>query len=98
MSRPGAMTDKAVAFPGGRLPGAAQGWVLIATAWLSVIASSLIGPVLPTMARVFAAVPAVSLKLSLIATLPALFVALLATPFGAAGDRFGHRRVLFWAV
>ena len=28
----------------------------------------------------------------------ALFVALLAWPFGILGDRVGHKRVLFWAT
>ncbi len=82
----------------GRMPGALQGWILVATAWLSVIASSLIGPVLPRMADVFKATPGVGLKLSLVATLPALFVAILSTPMGWVVDRVGRKQVLFWTV
>ncbi|MFT3905373.1 MAG: MFS transporter [Steroidobacteraceae bacterium] len=36
--------------------------------------------------------------MSAVATLPALFVALLAAPFGVLGDRIGHKRVLFLAT
>ncbi len=50
------------------------------------------------MAAVFKNTPGADLKLSLVATLPALFVALLAGPFGALGDRLGHRRLLLWTV
>ncbi|MHB8287230.1 MAG: MFS transporter [Caulobacteraceae bacterium] len=70
----------------------------MATAWLSVIASSLIGPVLPRMAEAFKATPGLGLKLSLVATLPALFVAILATPMGWVVDRVGRKQVLFWTV
>ena len=79
-------------------PTALQGWVLVATAWLSVLASTLIGPILPTMTAAFRSTPSVDLKISLVSTLPALFVALLATPFGLLADRFGRRRVLLWSL
>jgi MFS family permease len=77
---------------------ALQGWVLIAASWLSVIASAVIAPVLPKIAEEFQNVPHVAVKVSLVATLPALFVALLASPFGMLADRVGHRRTLLWGV
>ena len=77
---------------------ALQGWVLIAASWLSVIASAVIAPVLPKIAEEFQNAPHVAVMVSLVATLPALFVALLASPFGMLADRVGHRRTLLWGV
>ncbi|MGA3156607.1 MAG: MFS transporter [Steroidobacteraceae bacterium] len=84
---------------GARQPGFLQGWTLVASAWLAVFASgALIGPILPRMSEHFRSVPHVEVLISLVATLPSLFVALLAVPFGMLADRVGHRRVLFWAT
>ena len=66
--------------------------------WLAVMASAMLSPVLPRMTAYFQHQPAVDLLISLVAGLPALFVALLAWPFGILGDRVGHKRVLFWAT
>jgi len=73
---------------------AVQGWVLVSCAWLAVMASSMLAPVLPRMRAFFADVPRVDLLISFTATIPALFVALLAWPAGLLGDRFGHKRLL----
>ena len=81
-----------------RSPGALQGWTLVSTTWLSVIASAVIAPVLPAIGAQFKAQPHVSLLVSFVATLPALFVALLAGPFGLLADRVGHRKVLLYGV
>jgi MFS family permease len=62
------------------------------------MASAMLSPVLPRMTSYFQHQPAVDLLISLVAGLPALFVALLAWPFGMLGDRVGHKRVLFWAT
>ncbi|HEY1726501.1 MAG TPA: MFS transporter [Steroidobacteraceae bacterium] len=78
--------------------GALQGWVLVSCGWLSVMASAMLSPVLPRMTGYFQQQPAVDLLISLVAGLPALFVALLAWPFGMLGDRVGHKRVLFWST
>lgn len=76
-----------------------QGWTLVSSSWLAVIASgALLGPVLPRMTEQFRSVPRVDVLISLVATLPALFVGLLAMPFGMLGDRIGQRRLLFWAA
>lgn len=77
---------------------AIQGWVLVSCGWLAVMASAMLSPVLPSMTAYFRSVPSVDLQVSLVAGLPALSVALLAWPFGALGDRVGHKRVLCWAV
>jgi MFS family permease len=71
-----------------------QGWVLVSNAWLAVMASAVIAPVLPRMAAHFQNIPHAPLLISLVATLPALFIALLAAPFGLLADRVGRRLVL----
>jgi len=77
---------------------ALHGWLLVSCGWLAVMASAMLSPVLPRMTAYFQHQPAVNLLISLVASLPALFVALLAWPFGVLGDRIGHKRVLFWAT
>jgi MFS family permease len=81
-----------------RRAGIIQGWILVSCAWVSVIASATLSPVLPRMTVAFQGQPHVNLLISLTATLPALFVALLAWPMGMLGDRIGHKRVLFWST
>jgi MFS family permease len=71
-----------------------QGWVLVSNAWLAVMASAVIAPVLPRMAAHFQNIPHAPLMISLVATLPALFIALLAAPFGLLADRIGRRLLL----
>jgi len=81
-----------------RRANAVQGWTLVSTTWLSVIATSLIGPVLPSIGEHFRDAPHVAVMVSFVATLPALFVALLAAPSGVLADKIGHRRVLLAGV
>jgi len=82
-----------------RSAGLVQGWTLVASAWLAVFASAaLLGPVLPSMTAHFRGTPALDVMISFVATLPSLFVALLAIPFGLLADRIGHWRVMFWAT
>lgn len=83
---------------GRRMAGPVQGWVLIASSWLAVMANQVIAPVLPTMRQAFGSEPGVDVLISFTATLPALFVAALAALFGLLGDRVGHKRVLFGAT
>ncbi len=75
-----------------------QGWVLVVTSYLSMVAAVVIGPVLPKIAQQFQDDPQVAVLTSLVATLPALFVALLSAPFGFLADRIGRRRLLIGAV
>jgi MFS family permease len=77
---------------------AIQGWTLVSTTWLSVIASAVIAPVLPSIGEHFRGTPHVALMVSFVATLPALFVALLAAPSGILADRLGHRKLLLAGV
>jgi MFS family permease len=72
--------------------------VLVSSGWLAVMASAMLSPVLPRMTAYYHAVPSVDVLISLTASLPALFVAVLAWPFGVLGDRIGHKRLLFWAT
>lgn len=92
------MIDSSPRLPPQRAATALQGWVLVSCGWLAVMASAMLSPVLPRMTVHFQQQPQVDVLISLVASLPALFVALLAWPFGILGDRVGHKRVLFWAT
>jgi MFS family permease len=80
------------------MPGPIHGAVLAMMAWLTVIASGILSPVLPKIAAHYGPGPDVDLKVGLVATMPALAVALLALPIGHIGDRFGARRVLLFGL
>ncbi len=75
-----------------------QGWILVSAAWLSTMANQVVSPILPRMTQYFSDQPSVDVLISLAATLPALFVAILAIPAGMLADRFGHKRLLFSTV
>jgi MFS family permease len=75
-----------------------QGWILVSAAWLSTMANQVVAPILPRMTQHFSDQPSVELLISLAATLPALFVAILAIPAGILADRYGHKRLLFSTV
>mgnify|MGYP001486949499 CR=1 FL=1 len=75
-----------------------QGWVLVSAAWLSTMANQVVAPILPRMTQYFSDQSSVDLLISLAATLPALFVAILAIPAGMLADRIGHKRLLFSTV
>ena len=81
-----------------RKPGTAQGWVLIASAWLPVMVVAVIAPVLPKMGLAFRQTPGADLLIPMMATLPGLFIALFATPIGFLADRIGRRVLLLFAV
>jgi MFS family permease len=81
-----------------RTPGAVQGWTLASANWLSVIATSAITPVLGMIAVHFANTPNLDVKLGLVSTIPALFVAICAWPAGWLADKIGLRPVLLVAV
>ena len=80
-----------------------EGWILVSGSWLAVMAPALIAPVLPRMTAVYQGTPHEPVLIALAATLPALFVALLAIPSGVLADRVGSRKLLllgllFYAV
>jgi MFS family permease len=75
-----------------------HGVLLVATAWLAPIGSTLFAPVLPHMIGHFSTTPNAALLAPLALVTPALFVALFAPIAGLLSDRFGRRRVLLWAL
>jgi MFS family permease len=81
-----------------RAPDTFDGWAIVAVTLLSTVAASYLSPLLPTITEHFRGVANLDVKISLLATIPALFVAVLAAPAGMLGDRLGHRSLLFWAV
>jgi MFS family permease len=81
-----------------RTAGATQGWTLASANWLSVIATSVIAPVLPMIQTHFSSDANVGVMIGLVATIPALFVAICAWPAGWLADKFGLRTVLLIAV
>lgn len=78
-----------------KIPGAPQAWILIAATWLAAMASAVIAPVLPKMTATFHGAAHENVWIALVATLPALFISLLAVPFGLLADNVGRRRLLF---
>ncbi len=75
-----------------------QGWTINAASWLAAIAAAMLAPVLPRIAESFQTDPHVAVGVSLVATLPALFIAICAIPAGLLADRFGTRRVFLFGV
>ena len=58
----------------------------------------MLAPVLPSIAKSFQADSHVAVGVSLVATLPALFIAICAFPAGLLADRFGTRRILLFGI
>jgi MFS family permease len=83
---------------GGSAPGPLHGPVLAMMSWLTVIASGILSPVLPKIAAHYGSGSDIDFKVGLVATMPALAVAVLAWPTGYFGDRFGARRVLLFGL
>lgn len=75
-------------------PGAVQAWTLVAATWLAVMASAVIAPVLPKITATFRGTPHENVLVALVATLPALFISVLAVPSGLLADKVGRRRIL----
>jgi predicted MFS family arabinose efflux permease len=68
--------------------------VLVACAWLAVVAAGVLAPVLPKMANHFAGAPMLGLMIGFVATIPSLAVALFSMPIGQLSDKIGARRIL----
>lgn len=65
---------------------------------LTVLAGAIVAPALPSIALHFQDHPQSELLVRLIVTLPALAIALTASPMGWAADRLGKKRLLFLAL
>lgn len=71
---------------------------LLVTSTLTVMASATLSPALPAITTAFEAIPNVDFLVSLLLTLPALFIAIGAPLAGIIVDRFGRKRLLIIAV
>ncbi|MEL7433990.1 MAG: MFS transporter [Chloroflexota bacterium] len=71
---------------------------LLAAGTLTVMASATISPALPAITEAFTDTPNIDLLVSLLLTIPALFIALGAPLAGVIVDRFGRKRLLVIAV
>lgn len=75
-----------------------QGWILVFSGFLPVMAIIALAPTLPTLLAHFADVPNARLMVPLLITAPSACIALFAPAAGVIADRFGRRRLLLWAM
>jgi len=75
-----------------------QGWILVISGFLPVMAIIALSPTLPTLLGHFRNVPNPALMVPLLITAPSACIALLAPGAGAIADRFGRRRLLLWSM
>lgn len=71
-----------------------QGVLLVMGSWCTVLAAGALAPVLPQIGGAFPNTSAIDFKVGLLATAPALGVALSAIPLGRLADRIGLSLVL----
>ncbi|MBB3221979.1 MFS transporter [Pseudoduganella umbonata] len=75
-----------------------QGWILVFSGFLPVMAIIALAPTLPTLLAHFHDVPNAKLMVPLLITAPSACIALFAPAAGAIADRFGRRKLLLWAM
>lgn len=75
-----------------------QGWILVVSGFLPIMAIIALAPTLPTLLAHFSDVPNARLMVPLLITAPAACIALFAPAAGVIADRFGRRRLLLWAM
>lgn len=75
-----------------------QGWILVFSGFLPVMAIIALAPTLPTLLAHFHDVPNAKLMVPLLITAPSACIALFAPGAGAIADRFGRRRLLLWSM
>jgi MFS family permease len=75
-----------------------QGWILVFSGFLPVMAIIALAPTLPTLLAHFHDVPNARLMVPLLITAPSACIALFAPAAGVIADRFGRRRLLLWAM
>lgn len=75
-----------------------QGWILVFSGFLPVMAIIALAPTLPTLLAHFHDVPNAKLMVPLLITAPSACIALFAPAAGVIADRFGRRRLLLWSM
>jgi MFS family permease len=75
-----------------------QGWILVMSGFLPVMAIIALSPTLPTLLAHFRDVGNPQLMVPLLITAPSACIALFAPAAGAITDRFGRRRLMLWAM
>jgi MFS family permease len=75
-----------------------QGWILVISGFLPVMAIIALAPTLPTLLAHFHDVPNAALMVPLLITAPSACIALFAPGAGAIADRFGRRPLLLWSM
>jgi MFS family permease len=75
-----------------------QGWILVISGFLPVMAIIALAPTLPTLLGHFRDLPNPALMVPLLITAPSACIALLAPGAGAIADRFGRRPLLLWSM
>jgi MFS family permease len=75
-----------------------QGWILVMSGFLPVMAIIALSPTLPTLLAHFKDVGNPQLMVPLLITAPSACIALFAPAAGAITDRFGRRKLMLWAM
>lgn len=75
-----------------------QGWILVFSGFLPVMAIMALAPTLPTLLAHFHDVPNARLMVPLLITAPSACIALFAPAAGVIADRFGRRPLLLWCM
>ena len=75
-----------------------QGWILVVSGFLPIMAIIGLAPTLPTLLAHFHDVPNPGLMVPLLITAPSMCIALFAPGAGAIADRFGRRRLILWSM
>jgi MFS family permease len=75
-----------------------QGWILVFSGFLPVMAIIALAPTLPTLLAHFHDVPNARLMVPLLITAPSACIALFAPGAGVIADRFGRRRLLLCSM
>jgi MFS family permease len=75
-----------------------QGWILVMSGFLPVMAIIALSPTLPTLLAHFNNVGNPQLMVPLLITAPSACIALFAPAAGVITDRFGRRNLMLWAM
>lgn len=75
-----------------------QGWILVISGFLPVMAIIALAPTLPTLLGHFRDIPNAGLMVPLLITAPSACIALFAPGAGVIADRFGRRKLLLWSM